>query len=634
LKGVFLESVVPSLILVFASHLLVGWQILQIEGATALSLFLGLVSWSGHLVLQVSLVSAASLLLKPARRGWSRFVRVAAEFGIALFAVFQFLDFFFFAAIGNHLLFLKHYYNKHGFEELLKLLQMTGLSTGDLVQYVAMLPAVSAVVLLLGLLSARVIGVVPFCQRLRVVTLLVWSFVGLSVVALEQLAAKSFKDPRVWTEERGLYPFYVSFLVPNPGKLEYRLQLRQPLQQGAGGAIPKGAGHVGVGERPPIFFFVLESARSHFLTQDVMPNLHALSLKATAPRYPLSNSNATIHGVFGLFSSRFPFHFAKTRQHPSDGALPLQLLRRAGYALHVMTSADLTWMNLSQTIFGGNDTLLSSLKRYSGASPDVSDRANINALLAVLRNQGESLGSSAYIVFLDSPHHNYHYPSNTAPRFSPVVDSISFRRLVHDKEEVDGIRNRYKNSLFYLDSLIGEVLGSLKEAGHFDRSLLVFVGDHGEAFYEKRKFTHASRLDVEQISPVMVLKFPGQQTAEMPLMMSQVDIFPTLLARLGLTIPSGLVDGRPVEVGNRSRCQLISQNSDMSEPKRFAFVTPSEKLHFQLVRSGTAAYSAFLSHVTDLDDVWNPAALEKEHEASAMRVFKQCLDETGLFEAI
>ncbi len=93
------------------------------------------------------------------------------------------------------------------------------------------------------------------------------------------------------------------------------------------------------------------------------------------------------------------------------------------------------------------------------------------------------------------------------------------------------------------------------------------------------------------------------------------------------------MDGRSVEVQNGPRCQLVSQNSDMSEPKRFAFVTPTEKLHFQIVRSGTGAYSAFLSHVTDLDDVWNSAALEGEHEATAMRVFKRCLDETGLFEA-
>src|SRR5437870_3804978 len=63
----------------------------------------------------------------------------------------------------------------------------------------------------------------------------------------------------------------------------------------------------------------------------------------------------------------------------------------------------------------------------------------------------------------------------------------------------DPVFNRYLNALEHGDQAIGKVLKVLEERGLAESTLVVVVGDHGEAFGRHKQFTHASKVYEENV---------------------------------------------------------------------------------------------------------------------------------------
>ncbi len=94
------------------------------------------------------------------------------------------------------------------------------------------------------------------------------------------------------------------------------------------------------------------------------------------------------------------------------------------------------------------------------------------------------------------------------------------------------LKNLYDDEIYYNDHCIGELVAYLKQAGLYDDTLLVFTGDHGEAFYEHGVYTHGHTPYEELIHVPLLMKLPGGQHAgkRIPALVSLLDIFPTLAA--------------------------------------------------------------------------------------------------------
>jgi N-sulfoglucosamine sulfohydrolase len=99
----------------------------------------------------------------------------------------------------------------------------------------------------------------------------------------------------------------------------------------------------------------------------------------------------------------------------------------------------------------------------------------------------------------------------------------------------------YYSSVRRGDDAIGEVLRALKESGEDQRTLIIYLSDHGMPlpWAKTQLYFHSTR------SPVMV-RWPGVTkpgAADDRHMVSFVDVLPTLLEIVGLPQPKGL-DGR------------------------------------------------------------------------------------------
>jgi arylsulfatase A-like enzyme len=98
--------------------------------------------------------------------------------------------------------------------------------------------------------------------------------------------------------------------------------------------------------------------------------------------------------------------------------------------------------------------------------------------------------------------------------------------------------NLYDAEILYTDGQLGRFLDELASTGLYDRSLIVVVGDHGEAFHEHGLWQHTLTLYEEMIRIPLIVKWPQTSpTGETAVPVSQVDIFSTILEAAGVPPP-------------------------------------------------------------------------------------------------
>lgn len=105
----------------------------------------------------------------------------------------------------------------------------------------------------------------------------------------------------------------------------------------------------------------------------------------------------------------------------------------------------------------------------------------------------------------------------------------------------------YDGEIRYVDDrLIGPLVAQLKTLGLYDRTLIVFLSDHGEEFFDHGAWGHGQSLYDELLKVPLILKLPDSEHrgAHPETIVSLVDVMPTLLEAMGWDIPLQALDGR------------------------------------------------------------------------------------------
>ncbi len=105
----------------------------------------------------------------------------------------------------------------------------------------------------------------------------------------------------------------------------------------------------------------------------------------------------------------------------------------------------------------------------------------------------------------------------------------------------------YDGEVAYADSLVGRLVGALKERKLYDRTLLIVLSDHGEGLGDHVEEEHGIFLYREALQVPLMVKLPGGARAgeRISVPAQLADVTPTVLAGLGLEIPAG-VAGKPL----------------------------------------------------------------------------------------
>jgi arylsulfatase A-like enzyme len=98
--------------------------------------------------------------------------------------------------------------------------------------------------------------------------------------------------------------------------------------------------------------------------------------------------------------------------------------------------------------------------------------------------------------------------------------------------------NNYDSEIAFADSYVGKVIDKLKEVGLYDEVIFVITSDHGEAFNEHGHYFHGQNLYNEVVKVPLVIRVPGWFSRKVEGPVSAIDVAPTLVDLLGLTIPT------------------------------------------------------------------------------------------------
>jgi len=124
----------------------------------------------------------------------------------------------------------------------------------------------------------------------------------------------------------------------------------------------------------------------------------------------------------------------------------------------------------------------------------------------------------------------------------PYFDYPDYRIL----EEDGRLITRYYNNLHLLDRMIEKIYRALQEQGRLQRTLLVLVGDHGQAFgqHHVNNYMHFRYSYNENLETPALLHQPAVfKPKKFPFATSHVDILPTLLDAMRIPYNPGLFDG-------------------------------------------------------------------------------------------
>jgi arylsulfatase A-like enzyme len=177
------------------------------------------------------------------------------------------------------------------------------------------------------------------------------------------------------------------------------------------------------------------------------------------------------------------------------------------------------------------------------------------ATLAAAREAGMTSPFFLYLHFMD-PHIDYQPPPAFVPPeardYDGPVDGT--RHSIHDLLEQPGgplpsdvaqMRALYRGEVSYLDAQLRRLFEGLRELGLWtDRTLVVFVADHGEQFGEHGGYEQGD-VYVENVHVPLWLRGAGLEPRSVPDVVRLVDVAPTVLDLLGVAaLPAA--EGRSV----------------------------------------------------------------------------------------
>ena len=282
-----------------------------------------------------------------------------------------------------------------------------------------------------------------------------------------------------------------------------------------------------------ILMLVVDSLRADQLTNEVMPNTYALKDEALVFNDHYSTGNATRFGLFSLMYGLSPSYW-KTMLAVERGSLLFEQTRENNYQHFIYGSSTLTFPEFDRTVFSTVRDQLQQGKFTNSAANDrdISDRFITD--LQKLPHEQPFFG----FLFFDAAH-AFQLPDNYPRPFQPILEKVNYLSLNNNSDPQPFI-NLYKTTAHYVDSLIGEILTTLKTQNRLENTLVIITSDHGQEFNETRQnfWGHNSNFSVWQTKVPLMMLWPGKAPASINELSSHEDVVPTILGDVfGCTNP-------------------------------------------------------------------------------------------------
>lgn len=325
---------------------------------------------------------------------------------------------------------------------------------------------------------------------------------------------------------------------------------------------------------PNIFIFVIESFRKDAINAEATPTLQKFKEKNIFFNQSFSAANGSHLSWFSIFYSHYPLSWNHYQKNWKNGSTPLKILKSLDYKIKVFSSADLAYFDMDKTLFGEKRQLADEFTMFEEKK---SHERDFQAFEKLKKSIDGKTNKNLFVVFLDSTHSEYNYPKNIL-KFGPTCQSINYFDFLFSKRNLPLLKNRYLNSVNYLDDLFKDFFEHLKKNNMYEDSIIVLTADHGEEFYEDGSLFHGTHLNEYQTNVPILYKIPhNEKPAEK--ITSQVDIFPTILHYLtGRVDFDDLLDGQSIFHPYKKNFSITGSQNGKNAPKEFVIHDGEKKI--------------------------------------------------------
>jgi arylsulfatase len=292
------------------------------------------------------------------------------------------------------------------------------------------------------------------------------------------------------------------------------------------------------------------------------PRLDALARESLVFEAAYAPAPFTFPSIASLWSGRYPGALGirtNLSQLPPDVPTLASALRERGFRTGAAVSSSVLHAKAGLADdFDLYDDLLGQ-REQTREAPERIATLTSDAALAVLDGLLAPPAQDARFllwVHYQDPHGPYTPPAPYAERAAalepeagslPVLENnhgghgIPEYQALGEEREVAFYRGRYRGEVAYVDTELGRLLDGLEARGLAESALLVFTADHGEALGEHDVFfAHGHDLTDELVRVPLLLRAPGVAPGRRADVVSLLDLYPTLLARLAGAAAEGL----------------------------------------------------------------------------------------------
>ena len=272
-----------------------------------------------------------------------------------------------------------------------------------------------------------------------------------------------------------------------------------------------------------IIIIIAETFRKDVFNKENTPNMFKFTQNKTGfinSNHHFSGTHFTVTSIFSLWYSIWGYHYqAILRKENYKHPIPIKIFNKLNY----------------DTLFLTSSLLIPSYKKIKTATKifkEYKTFKNDEKVLKYFQDYYKSKDKNKpflAMVFFKSTHFDYKFPKSLA-KYKPYLPETESQSVLTDKKNYKQIFNRYRNSVLYIDSLFKRVTDTLTEEDK-KNTIIIFIGDHGEEFWEYGKFGHTRTTYIKEVIELPLIFYIPDLKKDINIKLSSnVDIMTTLLS--------------------------------------------------------------------------------------------------------
>ena len=293
-----------------------------------------------------------------------------------------------------------------------------------------------------------------------------------------------------------------------------------------------------------VIFFIMESVGTRYIfdtsngNRMPMPFLNKISQEGWYLKRHFTTSNVSTKAVFSLFSGLYDFFNRETFGTQPDAEVPsIYNWLGEGYDRFLVTPSSISWYFPTKFV---KNSGLREIHSYENLKFKIKEEFHSLGHY-IARDEIQTV--DFFIQRLSKAREPFLGIYISFAAHFPYFDYGEDYRIMEDEGR---LISRYYNNLNLLDHMIKRIVDHLEKQGLLERTILVIVGDHGQAFgqHHPNNFMHYRYSYNENLETPAILYQPALFKPKIfGFPTSHVDILPTLLDAMRIPYSPTAFDG-------------------------------------------------------------------------------------------